>query len=166
MNVFLCILWRLSLMLLTDFQVRQAFLPHPLARTLHPKPPYPGCRWVSPFSYLRHSGIILFIILPNLFLLTFLTTHMAYIFKLPFFLTFSTNLFKSFFPHCPPRHCLFLNTYLYLGLDQLSFCRTPAIFSWTLSNTGVLFSCSLHNIHYYRRIFSYCSHKSCWSCCL
>lgn len=34
----------LSLMVLADFQVPQAFLPHPSARTLHPKPPYPGCR--------------------------------------------------------------------------------------------------------------------------
>lgn len=68
---------RLLLMLLTDFQVLQAFLPHPLARALHPKPPYPGRRWVRQFH-------IISFILPKLFLLTYYTTHMAYIFKLPF----------------------------------------------------------------------------------
>lgn len=82
--LYLLVSVRLSLILLTDFQVLQAFSPHPLARTLHPKPPYPGCRWVIPFSWLSHFRIIL-LILPKLFLLTFLTNHMAYIFKLPFF---------------------------------------------------------------------------------
>lgn len=62
--------------------------------------------------------------------------------------TFSTNLLKSppLPPHCP-HATAFLNTSLYLGLDQLSFFRTTAIFPWTLSNTGGLFSCYLHNIH-------------------
>lgn len=47
-------------------------------------------------------------------------------------MTSSTKLFFSHF-----SHRLFLVTFLSLGLGQLSLFRTPAIFPWTLSNTGV-----------------------------